>query len=359
MDDEAEHHGRLSGRGYGSANGTRGAVITSAARRRRLGRTSVEVTELGFGGGPLGGLYTPLDDDTAAKALDAAWDGGIRYFDTAPHYGIGHSERRIGAFLRKRPRDAFTLSTKVGRFLVPQDSEGRMDESFAVPATHRRVRDFTRDGVRRSVEDSLTRMGVDRIDVLYLHDVENDFDAALRDGYPALAELRSEGAVGAIGAGMHDTGTLTTLVRETDVDVVMLAGRYTLLDQRALDELFPACAERGISVLAAAIFNSGVLAVPRPAEDARFEYVAASPEVLERAHRIADVCEAHGVTLPQAAMAFPLGHPVVAGIVVGMRSAEEVRRNVASFQVDVPAQVWGDLRGGGLLDERAPSGPAR
>jgi D-threo-aldose 1-dehydrogenase len=320
----------------------------------RLGRTAVEVTEIGFGGGPLGGLFEPLDDDQAAEALSAAWDAGIRYFDTAPHYGLGQSERRFGAFLREQPRDAYTLSTKVGRVLVPQDAGGRMDEPFAVPATHRRVWDFSRDGIRRSVEDSLGRMGVDRFDVLFLHDAEEHFDAALHDGYPALAELRAEGMVGAIGAGMFDAAKLTTLVRETDADVVMLAGRYTLLEQRALDDLLPACTERGVSILAAAIFNSGLLAEPRPAAGARFDYEPASTERLERANRIADVCEAHGVTLPQAAIAFPLLHPVVAAVVIGMRFPEEVRSNVASFETSIPSQLWADLRESGLLDSRAP-----
>lgn len=323
-------------------------------RTNRLGSSAVQVTELGFGGGPLGGLFTPLDDDTAAGALATAWDCGIRYFDTSPHYGIGHSERRVGECLRHKPRGEFTLSTKVGRLLVPQDPAGRMDEGFMVPATHRRVWDFSRDGILRSVEDSLTRMGVDRIDMLFLHDAEDRFDTALRDGYPALAELRAQGVVGAIGAGMYHTAMLTRLVRETDVDAVMLSGHYTLLEHRALDDLLPACTERGVSVLAASIFNSGLLATPRPAEGAFFDYAPASPEVLRRAHRIADVCEAHGVTLPQVAMAFPLRHPAVAGIVVGMRSAEEVRHNVASFGADIPEQVWADLLSEGLLDERAP-----
>ncbi|GAA2338811.1 aldo/keto reductase [Streptomyces cuspidosporus] len=323
-------------------------------RTNRLGRSAVEVTELGFGGGPLGGLFAALDDGTAAGALAAAWERGVRYFDTSPHYGIGHSERRIGELLRTKPRDEFTLSTKVGRLLVPQDPAGRMDEAFQVPATHRRVWDFSRDGVRRSVEDSLTRMGVDRIDMLFLHDAEKHFEDALRTGYPALAELRSEGVVGAIGAGMYHTGMLTRLVREADVDAVMLSGYYTLLQHSALDDLLPACAERGVSVLAASIFNSGLLATPRPAEGAHFEYAPASRELLRRTHRIADVCEAHGVTLPQVAMAFPLRHPVVAGIVVGMRTAEEVRSNLDSFGVEIPDGVWSDLRGEGLLDERAP-----
>ncbi|WP_344873443.1 aldo/keto reductase [Nonomuraea antimicrobica] len=327
-------------------------------KAKRLGRSAVEVTELGFGGGPLGGLFAPLADDAAAEALAAAWEGGIRYFDTSPHYGIGHSERRIGEFLRQVPREQYVLSTKVGRLLLPQDPAGRMDEFFHVPATHRRVWDFSRDGIRRSVEDSLTRLGVDRFDVLFLHDAEEHFEAAFRDGYPALAELRAEGVVGAIGAGMYDTGMLTRLVRETDIDVVMLSGYYTLLHQSALDELLPACAERGISILAASIFNSGVLATPRPGPDARFEYRPASAEVLERAHRIADVCEDHGVTLPEAAMAFPLRHPAVAGIVVGMRSAEEVRRNLAASTSQAPERLWSDLVAAGLVDERAPQATA-
>lgn len=329
-------------------------AVTSQLARRRLGRTSVSVTTVGFGGGPLGGLFEPLDDATAAGALEASYAGGVRYFDTSPHYGIGHSERRIGDFLRRQPREEFTLSTKVGRLLVPQDPQGRIDEPFQVPATQRRVWDFTRDGVRRSVEDSLRRLGTDRIDILYLHDAEQHFEAALRDGYPALAELRTEGVVGAIGAGMYDPALLTRLVRETDVDAVMLAGRYTLLDQSALDTLLPACAERNVSILAAAIFNSGLLATARPAPGARFDYAPASAEMLARANRIADICEAHAVTLPEAAIAFPLLHPVVAGVVIGMRTAEEAGTNLAAAGTAVPAQLWSDLRSEGLIDARAP-----
>ncbi|MDX3310436.1 aldo/keto reductase [Streptomyces sp. ME08-AFT2] len=323
-------------------------------RSNRLGRSTVEVTELGFGGGPLGGLIAPLDDETAAATLSAAWDCGIRYFDTSPYYGIGQSERRTGDFLRGMPRDTFTLSTKVGRLLVAQDPRGRVDERFRVPATHRRVWDFSRDGVLRSVEDSLARMGVDRVDVLLLHDAEEHFGTALREGFPALAELRSQGVVGAVGAGMYDPGLLTGLVRETDADVVMLSGRYTLLDHRALDDLLPACSERGVSVLAASVFNSGLLATPRPVEGAHFDYAPASPDVLRRARELADVCEAHGVRLPEAAMAFPLRHPAVAGIVLGMRSPEEVRLDAAAFDAPIPDRLWSDLREAGLLDERAP-----
>ncbi|QNS07642.1 aldo/keto reductase [Streptomyces xanthii] len=321
-------------------------------RTRRLGRTEVEVTELSFGGGPLGGLFAALDDDTAAGALAAAWDGGVRSFDTSPHYGIGQSERRTGAFLRGKERTAFTLSTKVGRLLVPQEAGGRTDERFVVPATHRRIWDFSRDGVLRSVEDSLARLGLDRVDVLYLHDAEEHFEEALRTGYPALAELRAQGVVGAIGAGMYDPGKLARLVRETDADVVMLSGRYTLLDHSALDELLPACAARGVSVLAASVFNSGLLATDRPTKDARYDYGPATTDLLARTHRIADVCAAHGVTVPQAALAFPLLHPAVAGVVVGMRSADEVRRDLAAYATEIPAGLWPDLRSAGLLDER-------
>jgi len=323
-------------------------------RTNRLHGGRVEVTELGLGGGPLGGLFQTVDDDAAAATLRAAWDSGIRYFDTAPHYGIGQSERRFGEFLRQQPRDTFSLSTKVGRLLVEQDPAGRTDEAFQVPATHRRVWDFSRDGVRRSLEESLVRMGLDRVDILYLHDAGEHVEAALHDGYPALAELREEGVVGAIGAGMESAGLLTELVRKADVDVLMLPGRYSLLDQSGLDELLPACRERGVSVIAAAVFHSGVLAQLRPGPGAMFGYQTASPAVLDKANRIAEICAGHSVALPQAAMAFPLTHPAVAGVVLGMRSAEEVLQDVDFFTAGVPAQLWRDLCADGLLDERIP-----
>jgi D-threo-aldose 1-dehydrogenase len=321
-------------------------------RTNRLGSTQVEVTEVGLGGGPLGNLFTPLDEATAEATLAAAWDGGIRYYDTAPHYGVGTSERRMGGALRERPRDAFTLSTKVGRILVPQDPAGRMDDPFAVPLTHERVWDFSRDGVRRSLEDSLERLGVDRVDVLLLHDAEPRLDWALREGFPALAELRAEGVVGAIGAGMGDSAKLARVVREADPDVLMMAGEYTLLQQPGLEDLLPLCAERGVSILAAAVFNSGILAEARPSAGARFAYEPAAAELVERANRIADVCEAHGVTLPQAAIAFPLRHPAIASVVLGMRSPEEVEANLAAHAAPVPDALWDDLRGAELLDPR-------
>jgi D-threo-aldose 1-dehydrogenase len=326
---------------------------------RAIGRTGLTVTEAALGGGPIGGLFRAVSSEDAQAALAAAWDGGIRYFDVAPHYGIGRAEREFGAFLRGRPRDEYVLSTKVGRLLVPQERDGSdLENGFDVPATHRRVWDFTRDGVRRSLEDSLERLGLDRVDILLLHDIEEHVEDAFRDGYPALAELRDEGVVRAIGAGVGDAGLLARLVRETDVDVVLLAGRLTLLDQSGFDELLPLCAERGVSVLAAAPFNSGVLASARPGDDATFDYGRVSEEVLGRARRIAEICERHGVSLPTAAMALPLLQPTVAAVVLGMRSADEVRQNLDLRSRPVPHELWTDLRDAGLLDARAVPDPA-
>lgn len=312
------------------------------------------MTEAAFGGGPIGGLFTAVSSEDAQTALRAAWEAGVRYYDVAPHYGIGRAEREVGAFLRGEPRDEYVVSTKVGRVLVPQDSdESDLANGFDVPATHRRVWDFSRDGVRRSVEDSLERMGLDSVDLLLLHDTAERFEESLREGYPALAELRDEGAVRAIGVGMAEADLAARLVRETDLDVVMLAGRLTLLDQSGLDEVVPLCTERRIAILAAAPFNSGVLATEGPGEDASFEYSRIPRELLERARRIADVCAAHGVTLPQAAMALPLTQPTVASVVLGMRSAAEVRQNLDRFERPVPPALWSDLVDQRLLDPRA------
>ena len=324
-------------------------------RTRTLGRGPVEVSELAFGAAALGNLFTPVGDDEAAAALEAAWDAGIRYFDTAPHYGLGLSERRVGAALRQRPRDSYTLSTKVGRLLEPVSGPVTGDDlanGFMVPATHRRVWDFSADGVRRSIEASLERLGLDRIDVVYLHDPDHHAEQALDQAYPELERLRSEGVVGAIGAGMNQSALLTRFIRETDTDVVLLAGRYTLLDQEGLAELLPEAARRGTSVVAGGVFNSGLLANPRPG--ATFDYVPAPGELLERALRIEAVCERHGVPLRAAALQFPMGHPAVAGVLVGMRSAAEVRDAVAMIGHAVPGELWAELRAEGLLPEEAP-----
>ncbi|MER5178393.1 aldo/keto reductase [Streptomyces sp. NPDC002896] len=320
---------------------------------RTLGRSAVEVTELSFGAAGIGNLYAAVDDEQAYAAVTAAWDAGVRYFDTAPHYGLGLSERRLGEALRERPRSSYTVSTKVGRLLEPRDGGGDdLANGFAVPATHRRVWDFSADGVRRSLEDSLTRLGLDRVDVVYLHDPDDHAELAFREAYPALEKLRSEGVIGAIGAGMNQAEMLTRFVLDTDVDAVLCAGRYTLLDQRALTALLPAAAARGASVVVGGVFNSGLLADPRPG--ATYDYAAAPPALLDRALRLKDLAERHGTTLRAAALAFPLAHPAVTSVLVGTRSATEVRDAAEQFAAAVPADFWAGLRAERLLPDDVP-----
>ncbi|MET8526016.1 aldo/keto reductase [Micromonospora sp. NPDC005172] len=314
-------------------------------------RPAVRLTTLGFGAAQGGNLYRATSDDTFAAAVDTAWDAGIRYFDTAPHYGLGLSERRLGAALRSRPRAEYVVSTKVGRLLVPSpESAGDRDpEGFDVPADHRRVWDFSRDGVLRSLEASLERTGLDRVDVVYLHDPDDHWEQAATEAVPALVELRDEGVVGAIGAGMNQSAMLARFVKETDIDVVMCAGRYTLLEQGALDDLLPAAQAAGVGVVIAGVYNSGLLARDQPPADATYNYQQAPPEVIERARRIATVCQEYGVTLPQAALAFVRRHPVVVSTVVGLRDEAQVTETLRRFDADVPEQLWVALRDAGLL----------
>ena len=325
-------------------------------RRRTIPKTSVELTELGFGASVIGNLYreTPPQDATAAVA--AAWDAGIRYFDTAPHYGLGLSERRLGEALADRPRAEFAVSSKVGRLLIPNDDPQGMDtEGFAVPDTLRRQWDFSRDGVLRSIDDTLARTGLDRLDLVYLHDPDDHWRQASREAVPALAELRDQGVVGAIGAGMNQSAMLSRFLRETDVDVVMLAGRYTLLDQSALDDVLPAASELGKAVVAVGVFNSGLLSRERPVAGLKYDYQDASPELVNRARRLAEVCEEHGTTLPAAAIAFPLAHPAVVNVTLGMRSADQVARNAELHAKPVPAELWSTLRAEGLIRSDTPT----
>jgi D-threo-aldose 1-dehydrogenase len=325
-------------------------------RTATLGASAVRVTTLGFGGAPIGSLYQAVDEAVAVGAVTAALRAGVRFFDTAPHYGLGLSERRLGRALAAWPRAELVVSTKVGRVLVPDpDGASRRDgEGFAVPATHRRVWDFSRAGVRRSLEASLERLGLDRVDVVLLHDPDHHRREAVEEAYPALDELRAQGAVGAIGAGMNQWQMLADLVRDTDLDVVLLAGRYTLLDQSALDGLLPLCAARGVSVVIGGVFNSGLLATPAPRPDATYDYAPGPAEVVARARRVAAVCERHGVALPQAALAFPTAHPAVASVLVGMRSAAEVAENTALAARPTPAGLWEELVAEGLLRPDAP-----
>jgi D-threo-aldose 1-dehydrogenase len=324
-------------------------------KTRTINGTAVPLTELGFGAAVIGNLYRPTSDQDAQEAVDAAWEAGVRYFDTAPHYGLGLSERRLGKALGDRPRDDFVLSSKVGRLLVPNERPtGRDDEGFAVPDDLRRERDYSRDGVLRSIEASLERTGLDRLDVVYVHDPDDYWEQAAAEAMPTLAELRDQGVIKAIGAGMNQSAMLARFLRETAADVVMLAGRYTLLEQGALDDVLPAAEELGKSVVAVGVFNSGLLSRPRPAADAKFDYQEAPEELLDRANRMADICEQHGTTLPAAAVAFPLGHPSVVNVTLGMRSRGQVRRNAELIEADVPPALWSELREVGLLRPDAP-----
>lgn len=321
----------------------------AALERRELGSSGVRVTRFGLGTGPLGGLFTPVGDGQARATCDAAWDLGIRFVDTAPHYGAGLSERRVGAALRERPRDELVLSTKVGRLLRPD--AGEEDLAFAEPTGLRRVWDFSADGVRRSLEESLERLGLDRVDILLVHDPDEHLDAAIHEALPALARLRDEGLIRAVGAGMNAAAPLERIVREADVDCVLVAGRVTLLDQSAVPGLLPLCRERGVGVIAGGVFSSGILADPGP--DARHDYAPAPEEVRRRVAAIAAVCDRHGVPLHTAALALPRQRDDVASVLVGARSPEEVRANLDAFESHVPADLWRDLVAEGLLAEAA------
>lgn len=329
-------------------------------RHTTLGRGAVSVSGLSFGAAGIGNLYTPVSAEQALAAVDAAWDAGIRYFDTAPHYGLGLSEQRLGEALRDRARDSYTLSTKVGRRLeAVSDTTSAGDDlahGFAVPATHRRVWDFSADGVRRALDDSLGRLGLDRVDIVYLHDPDDHEDEAFQQAYPALERLRAEGVVGAIGAGMNQTAMLTRFLRDTDVDVVLCAGRFTLLDQSALTGLLPEAGARGRSVIVGGVFNSGLLADPRPG--ATYDYTAAPPALLDRALRMDAVTRRYGLPLRAAALHYPLRQPAVAGVLVGTRSAAEVRDVADLLGRTVPEELWAELRAEGLLSEEpAPGEP--
>jgi D-threo-aldose 1-dehydrogenase len=322
---------------------------------RQLPDVPLAVSELSLGCSQLGNMYREVSDDDAQNTVDAAWNLGVRSFDTAPHYGLGLSERRLGAALASHPRDAYVLSSKVGRLLEPVAfADGLDDQGFVVPATHRRVWDFSRDGIRRSLEGSLERLGLDRLDIVYLHDPDEHWSDVLATGYAALDELRTAGVVGAIGAGMNQSKMLADLVRDTDVDVVMLAGRYTLLEQGALDDLLPLCCERRVAVVAAGVFNSGLLARACPPGDSKYDYADAPRALVERAQAIARICGRHGTTLPAAALAFPLAHEAVASVCIGARSAAQMSRNAALYAEAIPPDLWSELKAEGLLRDDAP-----
>jgi D-threo-aldose 1-dehydrogenase len=313
--------------------------------RVRLGRTEVQVTRLGLGLAPLGGLFTPVGAETARGTVEHAWQLGIRLFDTAPLYGNGLAERRAGPVLASKPRAELTLSTKVGRLLRPGGADDQ--DIWAEPTGVTPVFDFSAAGVRTSYAESLDRLGLERADILHLHDPDEHFEQAVAEALPALAELREQGRIGAVSAGMNQAAMLADLVRTGELDAVLLAGRFTLLDQSGADELLPLCADRGVAVIAGGVFNSGLLADPRPG--ARFDYAPADADLVGRALAIKEVCRGHGVPLRAAAVQFPLTHPAVTSVLVGARNPAEVEDAVRMAAVAVPAGLWSDLRSEGLI----------
>jgi D-threo-aldose 1-dehydrogenase len=311
----------------------------------------LSLPRLGLGTAPLGGLFTSVADSDAHATVDRAWDAGIRFFDTAPLYGYGSAERRLGTALADRPRDAFTLATKVGRLLRPvsegdgsdvdrtQMHEGQpfyKDIGEAVP-----VFDFSYDAALRSLEESLERLGVDRIDVVHVHDPEEHLDEAIGGACRALVELREQGVIGAVGVGIDYCAPAVRLVDEVDIDCLLIAGRWTLLDHEALTALLPRALDRQVAIIAAGVFNSGVLAAPTAG--ATFDYVPCAPDMLARAQRLGEVCARYDVPLKAAALQFPYRHPAVAAVVTGARTPAEIAENVELAALELPEALWAEL----------------
>ncbi|MFO1150085.1 MAG: aldo/keto reductase [Alsobacter sp.] len=323
-------------------------------------------TAMGFGTAPLGNLYRPMTEEESDATLEAAWEVGCRYFDTAPLYGLGLSETRLNRFLRLKRPERPLLSTKVGRILQVCDPAERTGQGkfFDVPA-RKELYDYSHDGVLRSLEHSFERLGVDQVDIVFCHDVDvfthGSKEASdrrilefMEGGYKALVKLREAGVVKAIGAGINEWQVAETLARAGDFDLFLLAGRYTLLEQEALTSFLPYCEDKNIGIALGGPYNSGILATgPRPG--AFYNYDPAPPAILERVGRIQTVCEAHGVALAEAALAFPLAHPAVVSVIPGGQRPEEVRRNAANLQVKIPASLWSDLKAEGLLRADAPT----
>ncbi len=339
------------------------AVGSQVGQRRTIGRRGLQVTGLGLGTAPLGGLYRDLSDEEAFATVAAAWDAGVRYFDTAPHYGHTKAEHRLGDALRRYPRDQYVLSTKVGRRFVPRTTPYDGSEGWQNPLPFQAIYDYTHDGILRAFEDSQQRLGIAEIDILLIHDLEPathgdkyaSYWKQLTDGggFRALDELRSAGAVKAVGLGVNQAAPILDALANFDIDCALLAGRYTLLEQATLNDLLPACEARGVSILLGGAFNSGILAQGVEG-DLKFNYGAAPPEVIERVARLEAVCRKHDVPLAAAALQFPRAHPAVATVLTGARSADELRENVASFERPIPAALWTALHDEGLLDPRAP-----
>lgn len=318
-------------------------------KRSRLG--SLVVTSIGLGSAPLGGLFAPVSDADAEATLAAGWSAGIRFYDTAPLYGFGLAERRLGAFLRQQPRESYAISTKVGRLLRPEANSAEDDHYKGAPALRPQF-DFSYDGVMRSVEESLDRLGLDRVDVLLVHDPDDHYDAAVNGAFRALMRLRDDGTVKAIGSSMNQSEMLTRFAEAVPVDCFLLAGRYTLLDQGALEALFPVCAAKNIGMLLGGIYNSGILANPHTG--AKFNYQDADAALVARVLALDELCRKHGTELKAAALQFCMAHPAVTVAVMGARNAAEVADNIAMSERTVPQAFWQELRAKNLVDARAP-----
>ena len=339
------------------------AIRSKVAQRRIIGRRGLQVSGLGLGTAPLGGLYSDLSDEQALATVAAAYEAGVRFFDTAPHYGHTKAEHRLGDALRRYPRDRYLLTTKTGRHFVPRTTPYDGSEGWQDPLPFQAIFDYTHDGILRSFEDSQQRLGIVEIDILLIHDIGRvthgeknpHYWKQLTEGggFRALDELRSAGVVKAVGLGVNEGAAILEVMADFDINCALLAGRYTLLEQATLDDLLPACEAKGVSLLLGGAFNSGILA--RGVQgDLKFNYVAAPKEVIERVARLEAVCREYDVPLAAAALQFPYAHPAVATVLTGARSVEELRENVASFERPIPAELWTALRDKGLLDPRAP-----
>lgn len=332
----------------------------------RIGNGGLTFTELGFGAAPLGNLYRAISEAEAEAILEAAWAGGVRTFDTAPLYGLGLSETRLNRFLRGKPRDEYVLSTKIGRLfrVTTPDQRDGFGKWFDVPARNE-VYDYGYDAVFRSLEFSLERLGLDRVDILYAHDLDlfnhktqAALDARLAEfmagGYGALVELREQGVIRAFGAGVNEWQPCQWMAERGDFDLFLLAGRYTLLEQEALESFLPLCQGRGIGIVVGGPYNSGILATgPRPG--AFYNYDPAPPAILDRVARIEAVCKAHGVRMVDAAFRFPLCHPAVVSVIPGGQGVREVEANLAAERAEIPAALWADLKSEGLVRPDAPT----
>lgn len=327
---------------------------------------NVNFTELGFGTAGLGNLFRAISDEDSDATLEAAWDGGARYFDTAPLYGFGLAETRLNRFLRNKDRDSYVVSTKIGRILKPVKADARdgIGKFFHVPSRKEQF-DYSYDGVMRSVEFSLERLGMDRIDILFAHDLDifshgsqEAVDPLMKEfldgGYKALLEMREQGVIAAFGAGVNEWQICQYMAERGDFDIFLLAGRYTLLEQEALNTFLPLCEERNIGIILGGPYNSGILATGA-VKGAKYNYEDAPQDVLDKVSRIEATCSAHGVAIVNAAFQFPLGHPNVMSVIPGAQSAHEVGLNLAAADAKIPVELWADLKKQGLMREEAPT----